>query len=688
MNGILLRCKKSENINLLKARDAFFDIARKWHRLYLATIIAPVVIAALTYILPLISIPFYHINFSFLDTYRDFIVGISTILFLLVGNIVQYKVSVNCEKSNILREIFDCDVFDLPENEFAYDYGIVRKNKTDYNEDVVKKWRKKPDRDDGKYEAWYGEVFSDNDNYNILCLQMDNVIYTKYAYRDYKKLIRIWIRITYIALGLIMLLFIFVLHNFSAFVLIVFSCTGLIQMLLEMLMKTRELIKNNTDIIKKICGTEKTISDETISAERVANIKQELDGPNGKILLRDLQDIILRNRDQSLFILKSVRELYLEPNSDNKYLNDLNALKKIFFKGTNVSIPEKACEISVLPSKGAEQPVQLDVIHEHLLNMLKDVDEVLRRHNCTYVLDGGTLIGAARENGKEQIRTSGGDFIFWDDDIDIAVKYSQLGEIKDYLQEELPNGKYALQDYENDDFYSPRLSNLRIREKNFGYLSEKDSPLFPKYKEDSHGLFIDVYAYGPIIESPEKDAKWRKKNIHKLNEKLKELEFAWKYQDDEERKTTEEDFKNRRKEYLDKVDDYIKLAKCEEYYCYIPNYIDNIKTPGPYIKKEDLFGDEKNELEFANHLFPVPANPKAVLEKFYGENWYISPFKTKDEILREKREEELYFGNLIEVKSKKKGKSNKRINFFCTVLKHYTYFDRGEKESGQENNNG
>ena len=139
---------------------------------------------------------------------------------------------------------------------------------------------------------------------------------------------------------------------------------------------------------------------------------------------------------------------------------------------------------------------------------------------------------------------------------------------------------------------------------------------------------------------------------------------------------------------MDKVDDYIKLAKCEEYYCYIPNYIDNIKTPGPYIKKEDLFGDEKNELEFANHLFPVPANPKAVLEKFYGENWYISPFKTKDEILREKREEELYYGNLIEVKSKKKGKSNKRINFFCTVLKHYTYFDRGEKESGQENNNG
>ena len=171
-------------------------------------------------------------------------------MFLLVGNIVQNKVSVNCEKSNILREIFDCDVFDLPENEFAYDYGIVRKNKTDYNEDVVKKWRKKPDRDDGKYEAWYGEVFSDNDNYNILCLQMDNVIYTKYAYRDYKKLIRIWIRITYIALGLIMLLFIFVLHNFSAFVLIVFSCTGLIQMLLEMLMKTRELIKNNTDNLR------------------------------------------------------------------------------------------------------------------------------------------------------------------------------------------------------------------------------------------------------------------------------------------------------------------------------------------------------------------------------------------------------------------------------------------------------
>ncbi len=46
-----------------------------------------------------------------------------------------------------------------------------------------------------------------------------------------------------------------------------------------------------------------------------------------------------------------------------------------------------------------------------LLEMLKDIDALCRKHNIPYFLNGGSALGAVRHQG----------FIPWDDDADISM---------------------------------------------------------------------------------------------------------------------------------------------------------------------------------------------------------------------------------------------------------------------------
>ena len=71
-----------------------------------------------------------------------------------------------------------------------------------------------------------------------------------------------------------------------------------------------------------------------------------------------------------------------------------------------------------------------------LLEMIRDIDSILRSHGISYSLSGGTLIGAVREKG----------FIPWDDDIDIMVDRANFDRICALFRAEkdLP---YVLNDY-------------------------------------------------------------------------------------------------------------------------------------------------------------------------------------------------------------------------------------------------
>lgn len=567
MNQILIETHKKQNIDLLRTRDYFFDKARKLHSLYIFFLTIPVLLLLVSYM------PYLNVC-SFVDNYRDYYIGVITILIFFTTRAVNNQIQTYLYISNAFREEYDVNVFHMKKNPYIYD-GKTLNRYSKIADNVID--------DSKKYEYWYEEIFCSDNRKNTVCCQMDNVIYTYYVYRDTKKYY-----MTMFAAALLGIAVLWPIIGQPRFIVLsIITLFDILQLLVDSVDTCNELIESNQML------REKVLTDVT------ANYTDSD--------IRCIQDCIVNNRNSSLFIPKFIRNRYLEDG--NPYYTDLNAIRKKLMDHKTTTIPSKAEEIELLSADGT-QLTKLSVIQERLRTMLLDIKNVFDKHKIQYSLDGGTLLGAVRE---------GGQFLFWDDDIDIAIRYEDYLRAREVLALEL-SSKYDLQDYYNEPFYSPRLSNLRIREKNeCSIVDEKDSALFEKYKY--RGLFIDVYVYAPILKNLLVDRIYRKCRIHTIHRSIKRIEDKWKA----DRTRCTQKFEKKKKRYMKRVEWYLAHAKCSDYYAYAPNYIDNIKRVGPYIKKDDLYG-EKREISFEGVIYRIPTKADAVLRAFYGTSWKISPF--------------------------------------------------------------
>lgn len=593
MNRILLETHKKQNIDLLRVRDYFFEKCRKFNLIKNICQIVPILILFVSY-LPSLS------RYSFVNEYRDYYSGFLAICSFVAIFIFDNMIDKHLQISNAFREEYDVQVFELRRNPCFYDEKIIEKYK-DYANSFV--------GDSTKYEYWYEEIFSEYHPNNVICCQMDNIIYT---YHVYKRTQRIY-SITLIGMVTIICgLWIYV-KDISFIVLSFLAIFGILQYFIDYIKVSNDLVEKNEFITKQILNEEKN--------------KYNMDDA------RNIQDCIFTNREKSLFIPAIIRHKYLEDG--NPYYRDLDSIKIKLMKPNKPTIPSSADEIEVLSING-EQATKLSDLQKRLRIMLNDLKTALDNNDISYTLDGGTLIGAKRENGK---------FIFWDDDVDIAIRYEDFKGKKDLLIQSLSN-KYEFQDYYNEKFYSPRLSSLRMREKNgLSQLYERDSYLCELY--EMRGLFIDIYVYSPILISITIDKIYRHIFIHPIHKKIKKIENLWK----SDRIKFSKKFLNIKKKYLKRVDWYLKHANNKNYYAYTPNYIENLKKAGPYIKKEDLYGETK-KCAFEGEYYSVPTNHEEILKAYYGDDWKKSPFISLEE---------------IEKYSKK--------HFPITKLKHIIYFD-------------
>lgn len=148
---------------------------------------------------------------------------------------------------------------------------------------------------------------------------------------------------------------------------------------------------------------------------------------------------------------------------------------------------------------GAENdgsPITLKAYQKELMNILKDVLEVLERENIAYFIDGGTLLGAIRHH----------DIIPWDDDIDICFFLKDYDRLLAALAQVKPE-LYCVQCLDHDVQYNVTQPMIKLRKKNT-YV-EYDA-FYARDNCKEKGIFIDFIAVAPVPENKRINFWWRK----------------------------------------------------------------------------------------------------------------------------------------------------------------------------------
>lgn len=113
-----------------------------------------------------------------------------------------------------------------------------------------------------------------------------------------------------------------------------------------------------------------------------------------------------------------------------------------------------------------------------MLELLKFLDDICRKHNLEYWLDSGTLIGAARHGG----------FIPWDDDIDVCMMKKDAERLKEIMKDKIWDGHIVLQNHDTDpNYFHP--SWMTLRDTKSEYIIDQYYQNIIKYK----GFQVDIF---------------------------------------------------------------------------------------------------------------------------------------------------------------------------------------------------
>lgn len=109
-----------------------------------------------------------------------------------------------------------------------------------------------------------------------------------------------------------------------------------------------------------------------------------------------------------------------------------------------------------------------------ILEIMKYIDALCRKHGITYFIMGGTALGAVRHGG----------FIPWDDDLDIFMTPGEYARFKQVFEQE-QSSLFVLQEWRTTPDY---LEYSKVRMNGTTFIEE----CFKDRKDMHHGIYVDI----------------------------------------------------------------------------------------------------------------------------------------------------------------------------------------------------
>lgn len=245
---------------------------------------------------------------------------------------------------------------------------------------------------------------------------------------------------------------------------------------------------------------------------------------------------------------------------------------------------------------------ELRKLQETELGILIDFDAFCKKHNLTYYLIGGALLGAVRYQK----------FIPWDDDIDVAMPREDYESLKRIYES---SEKYFLQNSDTDPCFSRCIQKIRLHNTK---AVERLSEGVPMH----HGIYMDIFP----IDYLENDQKWKLKFracLIRFYLSLRPIMAGYTGVRYRRLKKAIRCLCPLRTAFIDQRLDRLctkENSKTRKYaILWLHNYSWEHQLHGV-----DVFG-EGSTCTFEGHPFSAPADIQAFLQRVFGENYLTEP---------------------------------------------------------------